>query len=111
MQRAHDLPRSGKRVVIRFGTQQLGDSEIGYLHASFLIHQDILRLNIAVDHAIVMCELQSVANLGNQFQSVLGRQVPSFYELSEIGPIDKLHDEIKQAVALAKIVDRDNAWM
>ncbi len=69
--RAHHLMRTGQRAIFRRTGRQLGQPEVGNLHSTFSVEQDVLRLDVAMDNAIVMSELQGLADLRDNGQRLL----------------------------------------
>ena len=51
---------------------QGGDAEVGDLHPPVAVHEDVLRLDVAVDHPVVVGELERLADLRHDRQR-LGR--------------------------------------
>ena len=56
-------------------TQQLGEAEIGDLHSPAFVDQDVFGLDVAMDDAFVVGELQGVADLRHDRQGLLGVHV------------------------------------
>ena len=52
--------------------EQFGQAEIGDFHPSALVDEDVFRLDVAMDHALVMGELKGIADLRNNRQGLLG---------------------------------------
>ena len=91
--------------------QQLGQAEIGDLHSPALVDQDVLGLDVAVDDAFVVSELQGVANLRHDRQRLLRRHPAGLNRLPQVHAVDIFHDEEIQPLGLAEIVDGDDVRM
>ena len=61
----------GERGPRGFGANKLGDAKVGDLHPALLVEQDVLRLDVAVDDALLVRELQRLANLRHNGQRLL----------------------------------------
>ena len=91
-----DLARAGQRAVLRLAAHQLRDAEVGDLDPALLVQQDVLRLDVAVDHAMVVGVLQGLADLRDDGQGLLGRQLAGVQQLAEVQAVDELHEEVVQ---------------
>ena len=111
VQRAHHLPRPGQREVAGVAAQQLGQAEVGDLHAALAVQQDVLRLDVAVDDALLVGVLQGVADLRHDPQRLLRLQVAVAQQLPQVDAVHVLHDEVVEAAGLAEIVDGDDVGM
>ena len=87
------------------------NAEVGDFHAAFGVEQDVLRLDVAMEDAFVVRVLERLADFGNDGQGLLGGEAARLHGLAEIDAIDKFHQQIKETVRLAKIVDGDNVRM
>ncbi len=68
-----------------FGSSQdFGDAEIGDLHPAFFIEQNIVWLDVAVDDAGVMGELQCLAYLRNNLQRFAGCKFAFLLQLPQV---------------------------
>ena len=76
--------------------RQLGQAEVGDLHAAALVEQDVFRLDVAVDDAFVVGELQGLADLRHDRQRLLRRQLAGLHQLPQIHAVDVLHEEVVQ---------------
>ena len=75
VRRAHDLPVAGERgVAAASRPEDLGDAEVGDLHPALLVEQDVLRLDVAVDDAFVVRELERLADLRDDRQRLARAQ-------------------------------------
>src|SRR5882672_65889 len=64
-----------------------------------------------MNNAFVMGITQGVADLGDNLQSQRRRQFLGLHELTDIFPVHKLHAEVKEAVTLAEIKNRNDVRM
>ena len=98
------LVRAGQRDVVRRRVpEQLGEAEVGDLHAAPLVEQDVLGLDVAMDDAFVVGVLQRVADLRHDRQRLGRRQAARLDELPQVGAVDVLHHEVvKSARPLPK---------
>ncbi len=78
---AHDLPGAGQRVLDRLAAQKLGNAEVGDFHPATLIQENVLRFDVAVDDALIVGELQSVANLRDDLERFTWQDVAGAQEL------------------------------
>ena len=92
--------------------EQLGQPEICDLHPAALVDEDVFRLDVAMDDAFVVGELQGVADLRHDRQGLLGLYVAGPDRLPQVDAVDVLHDEVELAVRrAAEIVDGDDVRM
>ena len=69
--RAHDILGAGQGEVALL-PEDLGDAEIRDLHPAAFIQQDVLRLDVAVHDALLVRELQRLADLRHDLQRLHG---------------------------------------
>ena len=94
--------------MLRRAADDSGQAEIGDLHPASSADQDILRLDVAMHDPFVVGELQRLADLRDNRHRFLGLQFAGLHQLSQVGSLDILHDEIVQAVDLSEVVNRDD---
>ena len=90
---------------------QFGYAKIRHLHAALPIQQDILRLDVAVDDALVVGILEGVANLRHDRQRLARRHPPAVHQPAQTHPVHEFHQEVEKAVRPAGIIDGHNARM
>ena len=73
---------------------QLRQAEVGDLHPALLVQQDVLRLDVAVDHAVVVGVLQRLADLRHDGQGFLGRELAGVQQPAQVHAVDELHEEV-----------------
>ena len=94
MRRAHDVPGAGQPEVLRFLPQDFGQAEIRDFHAALFVEQDVFRLDVAMDDALVVGELERGADLRNDFQRLARRKFARLLDLPQVRPVHIFHDEI-----------------
>ena len=97
--------------VAAFFIEDLRDAEIGDLHATTRIEQDVLRFDVAMQNALRVGELKRIADGRDDLERLIRREPTRPHGLAQIHAIDELHDEISKATALTKIMHRDDARM
>ena len=97
-----------ERVVGLLAAQEFREAEVGDLHTAAFINEDVLRLHVAVDDALLVRELQRVANLRHDGERLLGLHLPGADHLAQVYAVHEFHREIIQPAALAEVVDGDD---
>src|SRR5262249_42875299 len=69
---------------------------------------NVLGLDVAVDDAFVVGELEDFTDLRDDFEGLAGRQSAGAFELAEVKAVHEFHDEVGEAVHLAELVDSDD---
>ena len=62
-------------VLARLGIEELGDAEVEQLDGAVACHQDVRRLEVAVHDQVAMGVLHGVAELQEQLEPRLDRQL------------------------------------
>jgi hypothetical protein len=99
------------QVRFRLAAHELGDAEVGDLHAALFVQQDVLRFDVAMDDTFVVGELQRLANLRHDLQRLARGKLPRSLQLPQVQSVHKLHDEERQSVHLAELVNGHNVGM
>ena len=86
----------------------LGDAEVGDLHPALFVQQDVLGLDVAVHDALLVRELQRLANLRHDGQRLLRRDLPRLEQLAQAHAVHELHQQVVEAVGLAEVVHGDD---
>src|SRR5580704_12036525 len=94
MRRTHAVTRAGQRHVGIVLLMELGQAKIRDLHSIRWINQDVFRLNVAMDDAVVMCVPQSFADLAGDSKRAFRREWTDRKSLPQIWPLDEFHDKI-----------------
>src|SRR5687767_3375224 len=72
-----------------------GDAEVGYLGMSIFVEQDVVRLDVAVDHPALVGVRQTGADLVPEPGELLaGQPSPPVYKTLEVSARDVLHHYI-----------------
>jgi hypothetical protein len=108
--RPHPLQRP-RQPGVRPRPEQLGEPEVGDLHPTAFAQEDVLGLEVPVDHALPVSVLESLAHLPHDPQHLLRRYPASPQPTPQVVPVHELHDEERSAVFPAELVDRDDAGM
>src|SRR5206468_4042768 len=78
----------------------LGDAEVDHLYDRRAVvqrYQDITRFDVPVNYALLVGVLHGPADVQEQFQPVVDRQVVLVAEVRDRNAADQLHDEIRSA--------------
>ena len=78
---------------------------------SVLGHHDVRRLDVAVDHALLVGVLQSVGEAGDQLGRLAEARPAGGQQVGQRHALDEVADEVGGAVVLADLVDRDDRRM
>ena len=100
--------RSRQRDLVGALSQQLGQPDIGDFDPAALVDQDILGLDVPVHDVFVVRELQRLADLRNDAQSLLRRELSAADHFPQVRAVNVLHDEVVQLSLLAEIIDADD---
>src|SRR5206468_3831339 len=83
-----------------------GHAEVDHLRHWLSVdesHQDVRRLEVAMDDALLMGVLHRLANGGEQFQPFADAELGIVAELGERQAVDKLHDEVRPATVAVSL--------
>ena len=107
--------------VIHIGGNELGssfyhlrDAKIRDLHRARFVDEQVLRLDVAVDDAVIVRALQRRADWRHDAKRFFGREALRLQKLTEIHTIDKLHEQEvggrlrQQCLSHAEVVHTDN---
>ena len=83
-------------------------AEVGEPGIAFDVHQDVGRLDIAVDQPCVMSILQRFRNLTNDVRAFLWFEWPFSYAFAQCADLHQRHDNVVDPFLHAEIQDRDN---
>jgi hypothetical protein len=89
--------------------EQLGEAEVGDAHAAVLADEDVLGLDVAVHDAVVVRELQRIAQLRHEREHVARGQLALQQQVAQVGAVDELHHQEEELAGLAEVVDADDA--
>ena len=83
-----------------------GDAEVGDLDASLLVHEHVVRLDVAVDDAVPVRKAERGQDLAAVVDGNRNRRGAVFdYQLFEREPLDHFHGDVVGALGLAAVVD------
>ena len=106
MYRAHNISTHGVRRCSSC------DTEIGNLDLTFMRDNDVLRLNITMDDALIMSSLDTTANLNCDGDNLLVVQMSLLLDIGLKGdPLDIFHYDVVHSVFGSDIVDIDDIRM
>ena len=113
--------RSGAGVV-----QNLGNAEVGDFDPARFVEEQILGLDVAVNDAVLMGELEGFANRRHDGEGLLRCEPARRHGLAQVDTIDKFHEQEEKAGGFpgsgfwglgywgrreTEIVDGDDVWM
>ena len=113
--RAHDLAGRGEAL----GAVVAGDvffeacqAHVEDLDAALPVQKQVARLDVAVDHAVLVGVPQTPGCLDRTLDGLIDRQRPApLDDVGKVLPVDILHDQVVDAVALAGVVSGDDVGM
>src|SRR5205085_1797938 len=87
----------------------VGDAEIGHLHRTVGKHENIRRLDIAVNNTLAVRIVERVENLRHDLHNGCRRETLVALEaFLELAPFDELHGDEPGAAFFSEIVDRND---
>src|SRR5215213_312499 len=87
------------------------EAEIDHFHLATLVHEDVRRLNVAVDDALLVCFAECFSNGRNELNRAVERE-PFVKKIAERLPFDVLHhDERLAGRGLAVVVDHRDVYV
>src|SRR5262249_60685422 len=103
--------RAGLRDAV-LDVERARDAEVGHLHLALAAEEDVLRLHVAMDEPVLVCEGQPVGNREGELESASDRQpARALDELLEVLPLDMLEDDVLPAAVVAAVDDGDDVRM
>lgn len=94
-----------------FFTDDFGDAEVGDLHASAGVEEDVFGLDIAVEDAFLVGVLKCVADFWDDGEGFGGGEFAHAHGLAKVEAIDEFHDEVIEAAGVAEVMDHDDIRM
>ncbi len=91
---ADDLRLAGQIRAATFAAHDLGDAEVGNFHPALFVEQDILRFDVAMDHAMLMGELERLTNFRHDGQCLLRLDSALSEQLAQARTIHVFHHEV-----------------
>ena len=102
-------PENIERIRDRaFLFDQTRQSEVGQMWFAILIEQNISRLDVAMQNAALVRELDRSRDFHEQFHRASDRYRLAPQNFIELSALDEFHTEVTRAVALADFVNRNN---
>ena len=91
------------------GLARAGDAEVGDLGLALAVDDHVLRLDVAVHDPAPVRVAERAQDLLGERDRDLGRQRPALgHELLQRPPVDQLHRDVRRAVPLRAVEDRDD---
>ena len=88
------------------GVGQAGDAEIGDLHVVTRLDHDVGGLDVAMDDAMAVGEVERLRDLRSQGGRAVHRQSPRRVQLAvQAHAVDELHGQVAHPIELADVVD------
>ena len=110
MRRAERHPGLGHPAARR-GAERERDAEVGH-HRPAVLQQDVLRLDVAVDHAVLVRVLERVGHGDRDLDRFVDAELGLAVELgAERLAVDERHHVVEEAVGGAGIEEREDVRM
>ena len=113
--RCHVLRRAGglrlREADARIIAHHLRDAEVGNLHPPALVEQQIRRLDVAMNDAVLVRVLQRVAQRRDDSEGFLRRELLGLQQLAQVHAIHELHEEEIKPPRLPEIINGDDVGM
>ena len=105
-----DDPGAGEALVV--SGQPAGDTEVGHQRVAIGGEEQVLRLDVAVDHAMVVGVLEGLGRFAGDAHRVLDRKLPLARQpVAQRFALYKGHGEPELAGGFAGVMDRENVRM
>ena len=99
-------------VSLALGGERTGDPEVGDLHLAAAVQEDVLRLDVAVDEALLVREVEAVGDRDRELdRSGRGQRALAGGELLQVLAGDVLEDDERPALVLAAVDHGDDVRM
>jgi hypothetical protein len=89
-------------------TRSFAQAEVEYLHAVVASYEDVLRLEVAVDDAFLVCRRQSADDLLRVVDRTPERYRPFVQSRTQLFAIEQLGHEERRARVFAGVVNRED---
>src|SRR5690606_10985409 len=80
------------------------NAEVGDLHHTVFVDEQILRLDITMHNAAIVCALQCITHGRHDAQGFLWRESVGLEQLAEVYAIHELHEQEVKAARLFEII-------
>ena len=99
-------PQNGAHLRHGAAGERLGEAEVGQVRRAGRVEHDVLRLQVAVDDALLVRRREPLADLTEQREEPRQRKAPLALEHAlEVLALDVLHRQVPDPVVLAEVVD------
>src|SRR5205814_552281 len=95
----------------RFRAGELGETEVEDLHASIARDENVFRLKVAVDDALLVRGCETLRDTGGVFDGAAHGERAALQLLAQRLALKQFSDEIGRAAFLADVVDREDVRM
>src|SRR4029077_1165483 len=85
------------------------EAKIGKVRFAFCIQQNVCRLDVPMQNTVFMRVVNGARHPGDEFPRPPGRNRRVFNYLVKLAAFDKLHAEVALAIALADLINWDDA--
>ena len=89
-------------------TDDLRQSEIRHFYLAPAIQEEVLGFDVAVHDAVVVRELERVANLRHDGERLARLDAPGVEQLAQVHAVHELHEEKVKPVRPPELVERDD---
>jgi hypothetical protein len=103
VRRAEARAARGERRAAGRVADQLGDAEVGDLHAALRVEEEVFRLDVAVEHAALVGVLERLADLRHHRERLGGREAAGVHRLPQVHAVHVLHEQVREAAGLAEV--------
>jgi len=101
--------KAGRQVSpARFRFNHFGQTEVRHFYPPAPVHQNVFRLDVAVDDAQIVGKLERVANLRHDGQRFARRDAARREQLAQRDAIHEFHEQVIHSARLAEIMDGDD---
>ena len=101
-------PEHGARQRERVDTARRGDPEVRDHHVRVAVEQEVRRLDVAVDDALLVRAVERDSGLGEPLQRLSGRDAALAEPIVDGAAVEVLHDDVRLLPVLADVEDRDD---
>src|ERR1700730_1022937 len=95
----------------KFFGKKLGQTEIEDFRLAAFGHEYVGRLDVSMNDALGVCNIESVGNLNSEIEDLLDRKSLTMDMLTESFTVDEFHDDEGTVILFANVVDGAYARM